>query len=130
MLRKYLGSFILVYLDDIIIYFRTFEEHKQYVRQVFQALREANLMMKPKKCNFAKQELRFLRHIIFKERIRVDLEKIVKMVLLSLPTNLKQLQSRLGHFSFYRKYIKEFSEITRPMYELIRKNEGISVSFE
>ncbi len=79
-LRKYLGSFILVYLNDIIIYFKIFEEHKQHIRQVFQALREANLMMKPKKCDFVKQELRFLEHIISKNRIRVDSEKIAKMV--------------------------------------------------
>src|SRR6266498_5728973 len=94
MLRKYLGSSVLVYLDDIIIYSRTFKEHKQHVEQVFQALREVNLMMKSKKCEFAKQELRFLEHIISKDGIRVDPEKIAKMVSLLPPTNLKQLQSR------------------------------------
>src|SRR6266511_2991044 len=122
MLRKYLGSFILVYLDDIIIYFRTFEEHKQYVRKVFQALREANLMMKPKKCEFAKQELRFLGYIVSKDGIKIDFEKIAKMVSLPLPINLKQLQFRLELFSFYHKYIKGYLEIMRPIYELIRKD--------
>ncbi len=87
-------------------------------------------MMKPKKCNFVKQEFRFLGHIIFKDGIKVDPEKIAKIVSLSSPINLKQLQSRLGLFSFYRKYIKRFSEIMRPIYELIRKNEGIPVLFE
>ena len=87
-------------------------------------------MMKSKKCNFVKQELRFLRHIISKDEIRVDLEKIAKMVSLSSPINLKQLQSRLELFSFYRKYIKGFSEITRPMYKLTRKEEGILILFE
>ncbi|SRR6266542_4402580 len=95
MLRKYLGSSVLVYLDDIIIYSRTFKEHKQHVEQVFQALREVNLMMKPKKCEFVKQELRFLGHIISKDKIKVDPEKIAKIVSLPSPTNLKQLQSRL-----------------------------------
>ena len=130
MLRKYLRSSILVYLDNIIIYFWTFKEHKQHVRQVFQALREANIMMKLKKCEFAKQELRFLGHIISKDRIRVDPEKIVKMVLLPLPINLKQLQSRLELFSFYHKYIKGFLEIISPIYKFIWKDNGIPVPFE
>src|SRR6266540_2608798 len=100
------------------------------MKQVFQALREANLMMKLKKCEFVKQELRFLGYIISKDGIRVDPEKIVKMVSLPSLVNLKQLQSRLELFSFYRKYIKRFLKITRSMYELIRKNEGILVSFK
>ena len=129
-LRKYLKSFILVYLNDIIIYSRTFKEHKQHIRQVFQALKEANLMMKSKKCEFVKQELRFLRHIIFKDEIRMDSEKIAKMVSLPPPINLKQLQSRLRFFLFYHKYIKGFLEITRPIYELIRKDNGILVPFK
>ena len=130
MLRKYLGSSVLVYLDDIIIYSRTFKEHKQHVEQVFQALREVNLMMKPKKCEFVKQELRFLGHIISKDKIKVDPEKIAKIVSLPSPTNLKQLQSRLELFLFYHKYIKGFSKIMKFMYELTRKDNGTLVPFE
>ena len=100
-LRKYLGKFVLVYLDDIIIYSKTFEEHKEHVRLVFEALRAASLMMKPKKCKFAQKELRFLRHIISAEGIRTDPDKIAKMVTMSPPTNLKELRSRLGLFSYY-----------------------------
>ena len=56
-LRKYLGKFVLVYLNDIIIYSKTFEKHKEHVRLVFKALRAASLMMKPKKCKFTQKEL-------------------------------------------------------------------------
>ena len=87
-------------------------------------------MIKPKKCDFAKQELRFLGYIISKDRIKVNLKKIAKIVLLPSPTNLKQLQSRLGLFSFYRKYIKGFLEIMRPIYELTRKDNRILVLFK
>src|SRR6266511_1002490 len=129
-LRKYLGKFVLVYLDDIIIYSKTFEEHKEHVRLVFEVLRAASLMMKPKKCKFAQKELRFLRHIISAEGIRTDPDKIAKMVTLTLPSNLKELRSRLGLFSYYRQYIKGFSEIMRPMYKLTREENGKPVPFE
>src|SRR6266542_5796505 len=99
-LRKYLSKFILVYLNNIIIYFKIFEEYKEYVRLVFEALRVISLMMKPKKCKFAQKELRFLGHIISANGIRIDSVKIAKMVTLSSPTNLKELRSRLGLFSY------------------------------
>src|SRR6266542_5212533 len=129
-LRKYLGKFVLVYLDDIIIYSKTFEEYKEHVKLVFEALQAASLMMKPKKCKFVQKELRFLGYIISAEGIRTDPDKIAKMVMLSPLTNLKELRSRLGLFSSYRPYIKGFSEITRPMYELTREENGKAVLFE
>src|SRR6266508_2541817 len=86
-LRKYLEKFVLVYLNDIIIYSKTFEEYKEHIRLVFKALRAAFLIMKPKKCKFAQKELRFLGHIISADRIKMDSEKIAKMVTLSPSTN-------------------------------------------
>jgi len=128
--RKYLRKFILVYLDDIIIYSKTFEEYKEYVRLVFEALQIVFLMMKPKKCKFAQKELWFLEHIISADGIRTDSEKIAKMVTLSSPTNIKKLRSRLGLFSYYRQYIKGFSDITRPIYKFTREENGKLVPFE
>ena len=75
-------------------------------------------MVKVKKCEFAKKELKFLGHIISREGIRTDPEKIEKMVNIGSPKNLKELRSRLGLFSFYQQYIKGFSGITKLMYEL------------
>src|SRR6266540_5019251 len=118
-LRKYLGDFALVYLDDIIIYSKTWKRHLNHLRLVFKALRGAGLMVKVKKCEFAKRELKFLGHIISREEIRIDSEKIEKMVNIGPPKNLKELRLRLSLFSFYRQYIKGFSSITKPMYELI-----------
>src|SRR6266540_3685788 len=129
-LRKYLGKFVLVYLDEIIIYSKMFEEYKEHIRLVFEALRAASLMIKPKKYKFAQKELRFLGHIISAEGIRTDPDKIAKMVTMSPPTNLKELRSRLGLFSYYRQFIKGFSDITKPMYELIREENGKAVPFE
>ncbi|SRR6266542_4219807 len=129
-LRKYLEKFVLIYLDDIIIYSKIFEKYKEHVRLIFKALWTTSLMMKPKKYKFTQKELRFLGHIISADRIRIDPEKIAKMFTLSLPTNLKELRLRLGLFSYYQQYIKGFSDIMRLIYELIRKEDGKPVTFE
>src|SRR6266542_5899951 len=75
-------------------------------------------MIKVKKYEFAKKELKFLGHIISRKEIRTDPKKIEKMVNIGPPKNLKELRSRLGLFSFYHQYIKGFSNITKPIYEL------------
>ncbi len=100
-LRKYLGDFILVYLDDIIIYSKTWKGYLNHLQLVFETLRGAGLMVKVKKCDFAKKELKFLGHIISREGIRTDSEKIEKMVNMGSLKNLKKLRSRLGLFLFY-----------------------------
>ncbi len=128
-LRKYLGNFALVYLDDIIIYSKTWKGHLNHLQLVFEALRGAGLMVKVKKYEFVRKELKFLGYIISREGIRTDSEKIKKMVNIGPPKNLKELRSRLGLFSFYRQYIKGFSSITKPMYELIQMENGKYVSF-
>src|SRR6266542_3411713 len=86
-------------------------------------------MVKVKKCEFTKKELKFLGHIISREEIRMDPEKIKKMVDIGSPKNLKELRSRLGLFFFYHQYIKRFSSITRPMYELTQIENGKYVPF-
>ncbi len=128
-LRKYLGDFVLIYLDDIIIYSKTWKGHLNHLWLVFEALWKVGLMVKIKKCDFAKKELKFLRHIISREEIRTDPKKIEKMVNIGLPKNLKKLRSRLGLFSFYWQYIKEFSSITKLMYELTQMENGKYVLF-
>src|SRR6266498_4711121 len=86
-------------------------------------------MVKVKKCEFAKKELKFLGHIISRKGIRTDPEKIEKMVNMGSPKTLKELRSRLGLFFFYRQYIKGFSGITKPMYELTQMENGKYVPF-
>src|SRR6266511_361126 len=86
-------------------------------------------MVKVKKCEFAKKELKFLGHIISRKGIRTDPEKIEKMVNIGSPKNLKELRSRFGLFSFYRQYIKGFLGITKPMYELIQMENGKYILF-
>src|SRR6266540_3647229 len=93
-LRKYLRDFIFVYLNDIIIYSKTWKGYLNYLRIIFKALKGAGLMVKVKKYDFIKKKLKFLEHIISREKIK-------KMVNIESPKNLKELRLRLGLFSFY-----------------------------
>ena len=101
-----------VYLDDIIIYSKgTFENHLGHLKQVFETLRRANLKIKLKKCYFCLPNIHFLGHVVGQNGIRPDPEKIEKIKSFPEPKNVTQLRSALGLFSYYRKFIKDFSKI-------------------
>jgi hypothetical protein len=121
-LQEYLGKFVAVYLDDVIIYSKgTLEQHLDHLRQVFETLRRANLKIKLKKCYFCFPNIHFLGHVVGREGIRPDPVKIEKIRNFPIPTNLTQLRSALGLFSYYRKFIKDFSKIAKPMLLLLKK---------
>ena len=86
-------------------------------------------MVKVKKCEYVKKEFKFLGHIISRKGIRTDPKKIEKMVNIGSPKYLKELRLRLGLFSFYHQYIKGFSSITKPIYELTQMENGKYVPF-
>src|SRR6266496_6110910 len=122
-LREYIDEFIIVYIDDLLIYSKTFEEHLEHIRKVFEKLREANLMMKLKKCKFCIPNVEFLGHIIGRDGLQPDSSKIEKMEQLKPPKDLRTLRGALGLFFYYRKFVKNFSTISRPMTELLRKDK-------
>ncbi|GBB94650.1 hypothetical protein RclHR1_23990004 [Rhizophagus clarus] len=112
-----------LYLDDVIIYTRgPLETHLDHLHQVFEILRSANLQIKLKKCYFCYPNIYFLGHVVGRDGIQVDPEKIEKVKNFPIPQNLRQLRAALGLFSYYRKFIKDFSKIVRPMNELLKKN--------
>jgi hypothetical protein len=123
-LQDFLGDFIAVYLDDVIIYSKgSFEQHVDHIRQVFTALRKANLKVKLKKCHFILPNIHFLGHVVGRDGIKPDPEKIDKVKNFPTPTNITELRSALGLFSYYRKFIKDFSRIAKPMLTLLKKDE-------
>src|SRR6266498_626661 len=86
-LEPYLFDFIIVYLDDIIIFFQTMKEHLQHMRKVLEALRQVKLKLKLEKCEFAKKQLKYLRFIIREFSIKLDPEKVRAIVDQPAPTN-------------------------------------------
>ena len=122
-LQEYLGHFVAVYLDDVIIYSNgSFEQHLDHLRQVFETLRRASLKLKVKKCFFCFPNIHFLGHVVGRNGIRPDPEKIEKVKNFPIPTNLTQLRAALGLFLYYRKFIKDFARIARPMNDLLKKD--------
>ena len=116
------GKFVMVYLDDVIIYSKTFEDHMIHLKEVLKRIEDAQLRLKAEKCYFAASELQFLGHVVGKNGIEPDPEKVEKIVNYSSPTNLRDLRGALGLFSYYRRFIKNFSQIADPLYELLKKD--------
>lgn len=122
LLRKYLYEFTIVYLDDIMIYSKTFEEHLEHLEKILTILKEANLMLKLKKCRFCEQEIEYLGHIAGKDGLKPDPKKIEKIKELKSPTNLKEVQSIMGLCQYYRIFVKDFSKIAKPIHQLTQKD--------
>src|SRR5436305_13552927 len=109
-----------VYIDDIIVHSRTFEEHLEDVGRVFERIQGANLKLGPEKCKFCFEEIKFLGHILGKDGIRTDPTKIEKVKNYPRPTNITQLRGFLGLAKYYRKFIKDFAKIAKPLNELTK----------
>ncbi|CAG8539325.1 15223_t:CDS:2, partial [Dentiscutata heterogama] len=122
-LCPYINKFVVVYLDDITIYSRTFEEHFEHVQLVFRVLREANLKLNLAKCYFFLNSIKFLEHIIGKDGIKTDERLIDKVKNFPTSTNLRQLRGFLGLASYYRRFIQGFSKIAKPLNQLLKKDE-------
>lgn len=116
----------LVYLDDVIIFSTDPESHVDRLREVFGRLRAANLKIKPSKCRLMQKEVAFLGHRVSANGISPDPEKVSKVKNWPVPRNLKDLRSFLGGVSYYRKYIRGFSEVALPLTSLTRKNRPFS----
>ena len=118
MIRK----FCTVYLDDIIIYSTIFQDHCNYVQQVFTRLKEAGLKIKSEKCTFVVNEVSYLGHIVGSNGIKPDQKKIQTMVDLPIPRNPKEVRMALGLFSYYRRFIQDFAKIAGPLHNLTKKS--------
>ena len=113
---------LLVYLNDIIIPCTTFEQGLQRLEQVFRRLRQAGLKLKAKKCSLFQQEVVYLGHKVSKEGIHTDDAKISAVKEWPTPQNVHEVRSFMGLCSYYRKFIKNFAEIARPLHKLTEKN--------
>ncbi|KAI0995691.1 Transposon Tf2-9 polyprotein, partial [Podosphaera aphanis] len=121
-LRNYLDIFCKAYLDDILIYSDTLEEHQVHVYKVLEALQSKGIFLKPEKCEFHTQRTTYLGLIIEAGGIKMDPRKVETVKNWSTPKSLKDLQAFLGFANFYRRFIHGFSKIAFPLTKLSRKD--------
>ena len=96
---------VVVYLDDILIFTKTLEEHRRVVKRVLGILQENNLFLKPEKCEFEKTEIEYLRVVISENSVRMDPVKVSGVSEWPVPSSKKEVQSFLGFTNFYRRFI-------------------------
>jgi hypothetical protein len=121
-LRPFIGKFVVVYFDDILIYSKSLEEHTSHVAQVLLVLRNEKLYANLSKCTFATNKLVFLGFVVSSDGVEVDDAKIQAIRTWPFPTSLEELRRFLGFAGFYRRFIKDFSTIACPLHELTKKN--------
>jgi len=121
-LREYLDHFVVVYLDDILIYSKSKEEHIEHVRKVMKTLLDAQLQAKLSKCEFHKDRVEFLGFVISKEGISMDPKKVQTIQEWKSPSSVHDIQVFLGFANFYRRFIKNFAKEVAPITRLLKKD--------
>jgi transposase InsO family protein len=109
----------LIYLDDIIIFSPTFEEHLQRLEAVFAKLAEHSLKLKPSKCEFFKSKVTYLGHVVSEEGIQADPEKIAAVKSWPVPKSIKEVRQFLGFTGYYRRFIKGYASVVKPLNNLL-----------
>src|SRR5258708_808698 len=128
MMNNILQDFIhngeaICYMDDILIYSHTLSDHQWIVHQVLTTLCKRRLFLKPEKCKFEQKEVKYLRLVILKDHVAMDLTKVCRVTEWPTPMKVKEVQSFLGFVNFYWKFIHDFSDVTHPLYALTRKTQ-------
>jgi hypothetical protein len=118
---EYLDRFVVVFIDDILIYSKNERDHEEHLRLVVQKLRDNQLYAKFSKCEFWIDKVPFLGHIISNGGIAVDPAKVKEIMEWRVPTTVTEIQSFLGFAGYYRRFIEGFSKIAKPMTSLLGK---------
>ena len=117
-----LDKFVVVFIDDILIFSANAEEHVEHLRVVLSRLQEHKLYTKFSKCEFWLKKVPFLGHVLSDEGISVDLSKVQEVLDWKAPTSVHEVRSFLGLAGYYRRFIPDFSKIAKPMTRLLQKD--------
>ena len=114
---------MVVYLDDILIFTRTEEEHAKAIRRVLQVLQEHKLFLRPEKCKFCKERIKYLGLVISENEVSMDPVKVAGVQEWPTPENKTDVQAFLGFINFYQRFIRDFSAKARPLFDLTRSKQ-------
>ena len=114
----------LIYMDNIVVFSKSFKEHIERLTNVFQVLRQAGLMLKLNKNQFAQREVKYLRHIVSTAGVHPDPAKTEAVSIYPIPNNAKELRQFLGLANYYRRFVVDYSKIAEPLHKLLTKENG------
>ncbi|XP_027088762.1 uncharacterized protein [Coffea arabica] len=120
--QPYLRKFVLVFFDDILVYSPTLEEHIQHLRVVMNILRDNQLYVKKSKCTFAQKRVDYLGHTITDKGVTMDESKVSSILQWPVPQTVKELRGFLGLTGYYRRFVKHYGQVCKPLTELLRKD--------
>ena len=129
-LSRMLWTKCLVYLDDVVIFGRTFGDILKNLESVLRRLRQVSLKVKPSKCAFFHKQVLYLGYIISHDGVAIDPSKTPKIAGWPTPKNVQELQKFLGLASYYRRFIRNFAEITKPLYRLTERGRQFNWTAE
>ncbi|KAK4258952.1 hypothetical protein QN277_005343 [Acacia crassicarpa] len=121
--RPYLDKFVVVFIDDILIYSRNKEEHRDHLRTVLQVLRKHKLYAKLSKCEFWLREVKFLGHVVSAEGVAVDATKVDAVLQWERPKSVTEIRSFLGLAGYYRRFIQGFTQLAMPLTKLTSRDQ-------
>ena len=114
----------LVYLDDIIIFSNSFQEHIQHIEAVFGRIKKFGLKLNPSKCSFFQTRIKYLGQIVSREGLEVDTSKTETLKTWPTPSSVKELRTFLGFTGYFRRFIKDYAKIAKPLNDLLVGNGG------
>lgn len=119
-LHPFLRQFVIVFLDDILIYSNSLLDHINHLEQLFLVLREQQFYLKPSKCTFAQESLEYLGHIISSQGVATDATKIQAMLQWPSPTTVTDLRGFLGLTGYYRRFVKNYGTLAKPPNSVVK----------
>jgi hypothetical protein len=117
---SFMRKFVLLFMNDILIYSRTLDDHVQHIRLVLQTLLQHKLFLKFKKCAFAQQNIEYLGHVISNDGVSTDPSKIDAMVNWHVPKSLTEVRGFLGLTGYYRKFVRNYGILAKPLTSLLK----------
>lgn len=124
-LREFIGKICVIYLDDILVFSTSLQEHAENLEKILKTLGKFNLKIQLDKCEFLRKETAFLGHIITAEGVKPNPDKIKAIKFWPLPTTEKELRGFLGTFGYYRKFVRDCAKLIKPLTSQLRKGEKI-----